>query len=440
MRTHNSGRARAHPFKRARCTCAKHLTAAVIAVLVPLSYDADSAAAQPLTLRQALTLARDADLGLPAAAARIEAAAGAILQAGFSPNPLVGADVENLPRTSFHTPFERTEVTLYYQRLIERGGKLEARTNVARADLEVARLRRVVRALDLFAQVEVRWAEAVAAEAAVATAEEQLTATLSLQVEVNRRVEAARDPLFAGTRIDTQVAQAQIALDQSRTIAQNARAALFAYFGPMPSAPLEPSELENIEVDVSVPMESPDIALLETIRDVASAQIALERARPVPDVTLRGGVRYLESGGGLGRDLALVIGGSIPLGINDTNQGNIERAQAERLAAEREIMAARLNRMREIARLQANLTANATEVRRIEAEVLPKAEETVTLVRDGFSRGGFSYIDVIDAQRALIDSQRRRIDVLRAFQIDRAALDRLIGAHADLVASEETRP
>ena len=435
MLTHLAGRTRAHPFEGARLR-AKLMAA--IAVLLPL-FDATTgtAAAQSLTLRQALTLARDADLGLPAAEARIQAAEGAALQAGFSPNPIVGADLENIPRTSFETPFERTEVTLYYQRLIERGGKLEARTNVARADVEVARLRRIVRGLDLFAQVETRWAEAVAAEAAVGTAEEQLAAVQSLQADVNRRVEAARDPLFAGARVETQVLQAQVAADQARIAAQNARAALTAYLGPAPAAPFEPSELEDTDVDLAVPMESPDIRLLEALRDVSSAQIRLEMARPVADITLRGGVRYLESGGGLGRDLALVVGGSIPLGINDTNQGNIERAEAERLAAEREIVAARLNRTRDIARLQASLTAYATEARRIDAEVLPKAAETVTLVRDGFSQGGFSYIDVIDAQRALIDAQRRRIDVLRLFQIDRAALDRLTGRHADLIANQE---
>src|SRR5688572_414340 len=81
------------------------------------------ASAQPLTLRQALALARDSDVGLAASEARIDAAAGALRQAGASPNPSVGVDVENFPRTDFNTPFERTEATLYYQRTLERGDK-----------------------------------------------------------------------------------------------------------------------------------------------------------------------------------------------------------------------------------------------------------------------------------------------------------------------------
>ena len=395
------------------------------------------ASAQSLTLRQALTLARDSDVGLAASEARIEAASGALRQAGVSPNPQIGVEVENFPRSNLNTPFHRSEATLYYQRTVERGGKLEARINASRADLEVVRLRRIVRGLDLFQNVEAAWNEAVAAEASVQIAAEQLETVQAFQEEVRRRVEAARDPLFAGARVDTQVIQAQIAFDQARLVADNARRALAAYWSNPSDQPLDVSEFEDTEVGLpALPAQSVDLALLEAVRETADAQIAVEQSRAVPDLTLRGGVRYIEDG----RDLAFVVGGSLPIGIYDTNRGNIERAEAERLAADREIAAARLARVRDTVRLQARIEANAAEAIRIEAEVLPKAEETVTLVRDGFNRGGFSYIDVIDAQRALIEARMRRIEALKALHTDRAALNRLAATHADLISNEETRP
>ena len=418
---------------KARLAGMAHLVALMLAV----AGFAPHAAAQALTLRQALTLARDSDVGLTASEARIDAASGALRQAGASPNPSIGVDVENLPRSNFNVPFERTEATIYYQRTLERGDKREARTNVARADLEVVRLRRIVRGLDLFQNVETAWNEAVAAEGAVRIAEQQLAVLQEFQVEVRRRVEAARDPLFAGARVDTQVIQAEIALDQARLVAGNARRALAAYWPNPTDQPLDVAEFENTDPGLpELPAQSVDLALLEAMRETADAQITLERSRAVPDLTLRGGVRYIEQG----RDLALVVGGSIPLGIYDTNRGNIERAEAERLAADREIAAARLARIRDTVRLQARIEANAAEAIRIEAEVLPKAEETVALVRDGFNRGGFSYLDVIDAQRALIDARVRRVEALKAFHTDRAALNRIAAAHADLISNEETRP
>jgi cobalt-zinc-cadmium efflux system outer membrane protein len=413
-------------FARAACTAS-----AVALVLIPGV--AESAGAPTLSLDQALIMARDADAGLPAADARVEAAEAGVRQAGIRPQAVVGADVENFAATGSHGFVERTESTVYYQQTLERGDKRMARTDAARAELELARLRRAVRALDLFRQVETAWAEALAAEATVQLAREQLQAAEALRTEVNRRVQAARDPLFAGARADTQVAQAQIALSQAQIAAENARAALAAYWGGPAPQQLDPAALERLaDLPIAAPARSADLALLEAERDAAAARIRVEQARTVPDVTLRGGVRMF----GLADEVALVAGGSMPLGSYAANRANIERAEAERLAAEREIAAARAVRDREVMRLRARLAANETELRRIDAEILPRAEETVRLVREGFARGGFSPLDVIEAQRALLDARARRIEVLRQFHSDRASLDRLIDRFAHLVPAE----
>jgi cobalt-zinc-cadmium efflux system outer membrane protein len=260
----------------------------IAALMLALAGLPGLASAQPLTLRQALTLARDSDVGLTASEARIEAASGALRQAGVSPNPSVGVEVENFPRSNLNTPFHRTEATLFYQRTVERGGKLEARINASRADLEVVRLRRIVRGLDLFQSVEAAWNEAVAAEASVQIAAEQLETVQAFQEEVRRRVEAARDPLFAGARVDTQVIQAQIAFDQARLVADNARRALTAYWPNPTDQPLDVGEFEDTEVSLpALPAQSVDLALLEAVRETADAQIAVEQSRAGSDAARR---------------------------------------------------------------------------------------------------------------------------------------------------------
>jgi cobalt-zinc-cadmium efflux system outer membrane protein len=408
----------------------------VLAAIVMMAWP-PAVSAQSISLRQALTLARDADPGLPAASARIVAAEAALRQAGVRPNPVIGGDLENFAGTGAHGLVEHVETTLYYQQMIERGDKRAARQGVAGADLNVVRLRRSVRALDLFSQVETAWTEAVAAEASVRIAEDQLTAAQALRTEVERRVQAARDPLFARARAETAVAQAEIAVSQAQIAAQNARAALAAFWGGPANFQLDPTALEALPgASAAMPERTTDLALLEAERDAATSRIRLEQSRSVPDITLKGGVRTF----GVADELAFIVGGSMPLGVYDTNRGNIERAEAERLAAERDIAAARVARDREIVRLRARLEADATEIRRIEMEVVPKAQETITLVREGFNRGGFSTIDVIDAQRALIDAQARRLQVLRNLQLDQAALDRLTDRFADLIPDMETLP
>lgn len=422
---------------RARRLAPPRLVMAACALLLAAA-GADPAAAQALTLPDALARAGAYDPSRPALAARIEAAQGGVRQAGVRPLPSLGVDLENFAGTGDHALLDRSEATVYYQQTWERGGKREARTDVARAEVGVARSRTAVRALDLFAQVQAAWVEALAAEAAISVADERLAAAERVEREVARRVRAARDPLFASERAKTAVAEARIARDQATEAGRQARVVLAAFWGGGPNFALEPSALARLDgADPATLGEPPDEALLAAELDLAARRIRLEQARAVQDPTWRAGVRHFGDGG----DVAVVVGGSIPLGARNANRGNIERAQAERTAAEADLAAARIEREREIARLAARRAATRVEIGRLDAEVLPSAERAVTLVRDGFNRGGgaFTYLEVAEAQRAVAEAKARRIDLLKSFHLDGVRLDRLTGRHVPLIASAETR-
>lgn len=394
--------------------------------------------AQPLSLTDVLTRAAGHDLTRPVAEARIQAAEASVRQAAVKPNPTVGLDVENFAGTGDRNTVEDTETTLYWQQTLERGGKREARMGAARADIAVTRLRTQVRALDQLATVQTLWVEAAAAAEAIGIAEARLTAAQRLERETARRVVAARDPLFAGERARTAVAQAGIALDHARAHARDARAALAAYLG-QPDVEIDASSFASLASTAApvTALEPLDLRLLEAERDAAMARIRIEEARTVWDPTVRAGVRHFSAGG----DVAFVVGGSIPLGLKETNRANIDRARAERTAAEAEVAVARAEREREISRLIARRGTTAAELRRIEAEVLPSARRAIELVRDGFNRGGgaFTYLEVTEAQRAEIDAQARRLDLLKSFNLDGVRLDRLTGRHAGLIATAESR-
>lgn len=395
--------------------------------------------AQPPGLTDTLARAAAGDLSQPATAARIAAAEAAARQAALKPNPSLGLDVENFAGTGDRELFDQTETTLYWQQVYERGGKREARLGAARAEIEVARLRGRLRALDLLSTVQTLWVDAAAAEATIAVAEERLAVTQRLERETSRRVAAARDPLFAGERARTAVAQARIGVDQARQAAQNARGALAAYVG-LPAVQIDLSGFERLDrgaAGAGLAAQTTDLAILEAQRDAALARVRVEESRAVQDPTFRAGVRHFREGG----DLAFIVGGSIPLGRHDTNRGNIERARAERTAAEADIAAARAERDREIARLLARREATTAEIARLERDVVPSARRAVELVRDGFSRGGgaFTFLEVAEAERALVDVRVRRVELLKSFHMDGARLDRLTGRHANLLARAEPR-
>lgn len=385
-----------------------------------------------LDLFGALSRASAADPGLAGAEARIAAAEASIRQAGVKPNPSLGLELENFAGTGAYSMLDRTEATLSWQQTIERGGKREARVGVARATAEVARRRREVRRLDLLRDVQVAYAEALAAEAEALMADARHVAARSALTDVERRVRAARDPLFAGSRAEATAAQAEIERDQARAAARNARETLARFWGGSADFSLNLESFFQVTAPTAAGQAAAaDFALLEAERDVAAASVRVEQSRAVTDPTVRAGVRYL----GDGDDVAFVVGGTLPLRLNDRNQGGVERALAERTAAEADIAAARTVREREIARLVARMAASATESERLRAEVIPSAIRAVEQVREGFNRGGFQYISVAEAERALADARARRVTVLRQFHLDQAALDRLTGRHGALASS-----
>lgn len=344
--------------------------------------------------------------------------------------------VENLPTLGGGDILARTETTLTYEQRLERGGDRPARTSLAQSEGLLVLAQARITQLDRLEAVQRAWADVMATHASLEIARERLSLADRFQAEVQRRVNAARDPLFAGARAEAELAQAQIDFDQAEIALRVARIVLAKFWDGSADFTLARSDFEDTSAArvAAGEVASTDLEVLRARQAISDAQVRLEEARAVPDPTVSVGVRHIWD-----NEVALVFGGSIPLQRYDRNQGAIDRARAEGVAAQADQNALRLEREREIARLQVQLLARANEARRIAEETLPQAERAVTLVRDGFARGGFTYNDVMSAHTALLQTKARRVAVLQTFHNDRARLDRLTGAHADLLGLE-TQP
>jgi cobalt-zinc-cadmium efflux system outer membrane protein len=395
------------------------------------------ASAQTLNLQEAFRRAAEADPAFPAADARIDAATAEIRQADTRLNPSVGLELENFAGTGPFGILDQNQTTLSYSQTVERGNKREARTSVARAGLQTVEIEKQVYALDLFERVEIAWVEAIAAEAAVTVSADRLAAAERLMAETERRVAAAREPAFAGARVAALVAESEIALVHAETTARITKAALAAYWDGGGEIALETAWFEDIVANpgLSLNEENIDLALLSAERERAGAQIVLEEARAITDPTFSGGIRHFAAGG----DLALVANVAIPLPLYNDNSGNIARAMAERRAADHDYAALRRNVQRELTNLQARVAAYAEEAEALAGSAIPQSERALSLIREGFDRGAFEYIDIIDAERALNDVRTRRLETLREYHLDMARLNRLTGRHLSVSGEGEAR-
>lgn len=386
-----------------------------------------------MTLEEAIARASANAPRLQASEAAVDAARAGRVQAGVRPNPTVTVTAENIAGSGRYDVFSQSEITASYAQILERGGKRDARKALADRDIGVAEAETKVARLDLAARVERAWFDVIIADETAWAANYRLKVEQEMQAELLRRVRGYKDPLFVETRAAARVAQAEIAVAEAKRRQASTRDVLASFWG---------GTGEGLEVTGGVlqPIASP-IAIApsdETFEEAAiaraSAEVALAEAQRVQDYTVSGGVRYLRETG----DVALVSGITIPIGRFDRNQGNIERARADRRRLEFEAEADRLERLRRLVALRAEANAARLRADAIKAEVLPRAVRTLDQIRDGYRRGGFTFRDMQDGADAIVEVQEQWIAAANQWRDLQTEIDRLSGRF-DASAGGETR-
>ena len=390
--------------------------------------------AEPITLDEAIRRASEAAPLLQAGEAAISAAQAGARQAAVRPNPSIAVEGENLVGTGPYDVLRQSEVSVTYSQPIERGGKRAARVALAQQDIGVAQASARIARLDLAAAVQRAYIDIQIADFTARISAERLETETGMQRETLRRVRGYKDPLFVETRAAARVAQARLARDEAQTRLANARN-LLASFWAGAGADLQLADGLSLTNASAVTVAAADQALRDAEIARAQAGVVVEQSRATRDYTLSGGARYLRGTG----DVALLAGVTIPLGRFDRNQGNIERAQAERQRMEFLAEAGRLERLRRLASLRADADAARTRADAIMAEVYPRTVRTLDQVREGYNRGGFNFRDMQDAADAIVAVQDQWLDAITRFRDTQTEIDRLTGRF-DATAPMETNP
>lgn len=326
--------------------------------------------------------------------------------------------------------YDQFQITGTYSQRIERGGKRQARVRLADRDISVAEAEAVIARLDLIKLVQEAFVEAQAASAKVAIARERLRVAQELRREVARRVASAKDPVFAGTRAQTGVSEAQADLELAIHIRDAAlkRLAIFWNGAPVTEVTEVGSFLDVKPVPTGTPSVA-DLAIFEARRSRAQAAVELQRTSGARDLTVSAGPRVLASGG-----LGAVAGVSVPLGGRRLAQTRVAEAEAEGRRIDAELTVERFNRERAIALAAQRVEESRHEVELIREDVVDNAEKTLEQVRFGYNRGFFSFADVSAAQQTLVNARARVIDAAERHHRARAELDRLTGRFVNLAA------
>lgn len=379
-------------------------------------------AAEPLTLEQAVARAVAAAPEMAANEAAIAAARANARQAGFRPNPVLGVEAENLAGTGRYGVLNQSEITVTYEQTIERGGKRAARLAYAARGIDLAQARARVTRLELARQVQGAFIDTQIAGQLVWIAQRRLETEKAMQGEALRRVRGYRDPLFVETRAAARVAAAQLAVQDAERRLITARNLLASFWGGNGAALELAGGIEKPAVTAQA-LAAADAEARAAAVAQATAGVVVEQSRARQNLTVAGGARLLRET----NDVALVARVTVPLGRFDRNQGNIERAQAERRRLEAEAEADRLARLRQLARLRADASSAAARADGLMHQVYPQALKTLEQVRAGYNRGGFRFSDVQDAADAIVEVQQQWAEAMNRYRDAQSEIDRLTG-------------
>lgn len=380
-----------------------------------------------LTLEDALRRAVADAPALQASDAAQRAADAAIRQADRGINPVLDFQLENALGSGLYQGIDRSEATLSFGQTLEWGGDRQARTQLSVRQGERVRVEADAVRQDLLMDVEETYVSVQRASAERMVAEERLSIAKEIATTVEKRVEAARDPLLASSRSLTLVAEAEIAVESARRSEASAKERLASFWGGGALFEVETASFSQSGVSSSAGMQaSPELAAAQAAQREADARIEVERARSKLDPTVSAGVRYFNDNS----EAAFVVGLSIPLGLNDNHSAAIDRASAESQRARLETEALRRNLERQVATARSQMDIAASEVASLDARLIPSAEEAVDRARQGYNQGGFSYLDVLDAQRVLSNARLQRISALSSYHRARVALKRLLGGYS----------
>jgi len=390
---------------------------------------------------QAVALAYTNSPALRGAAASRQGVDADGLAAPLRPNPEASLTVENfggIGGVGAYRGARSVETTLGIAQRLELGGKRTARIDLAARNSGVAGLEFEAAKLDLARDVVLALVDAEATNRNVRLEQERARLAAETTRIALARVDAGRDPLLQARRAEVVQTTANIAVEKARREAAIALRNLAGLVGvasvglasrqpwyddlgripPLPSPDHSTQRLSG----------NPDFQKLEHLVAQQQANLRLQHANGVPDVTLQGSVRRFQEG----RETAFVAGASIPLPFNDRNQAGIARAQADMMRAEAEVQRARDTLITALVTAERGMESAWRAAQILRQRALPAAEQSAKLAINGFAEGKFTYLEASEAQRALSDARSQLNDSLREFHTRRAEVRRLRGLGPDV--------
>lgn len=384
----------------------------------------------PLTLQDAVARTLQSSPDLKAFGYELTAQDGRTRQAGASPNPELVIDVEDAFGTGSRSGVSAVQTTISLRQVLERGALLP-RVAVANRDRELLDAELVEKRLDAASEAARRFIQVLSDQARLKLTHEA-TALAEKTVDAARlRVQAAKVPEAELGRAEAALARTRLEHEDVEHELLTSRRQLAALWGDTEAAFGE-VQGQLTKLPALAPYESlsarirsnPSLLKFSSEARLREAEVKLAEQRRKPAWTVTTGVRRFEAGD----DFAAVVGLSIPLPFRDRSEGTVATAQArlEQVDASRNATEVRV--LTQLFELFQELQHARHAADTLDIEVLPRVQAALKQTEYAYERGRYSYLELVAAQRELLEVKRARIQAAVDAYGYATEIDRLTGA------------
>ncbi len=355
----------------------------------------------------------------------IQQARGFWIQAGLLPNPQIGyqaAEIGNEGRAGQQGAF--------VQQTYRRRPKLYWAQQVQRYAIQLAELELEAQRLRVLTDVEIAYVQAAINQRRVEVAQ-RIVQSAQETVRTTRLLEKAQEVSSADVlRAEAQLYQAQVELYRAKQDLEASWRQLESVVGvrDLPRGSLQLPEQAgkanwnwNALVEY-LNNESPVVVQAALRAQQAYANWQWQRALGLQDPQFNASVAQDAAT----EDTIAGVQVTIPIPVNNRNQGNAMAARARWVAMQREQQRVRLLLQQQLAGVFTTYLAAAREVELYRTQVIPRWEKAYRLLQLGYQQGEFQYTDVLQAQTTYFQAQRQALDAMLRWHVTAAQIQGLL--------------
>ena len=381
-----------------------------------------------LTLDQAVEAALAANPHLAAVAARAEALQTVPSQAGALPDPVLGLNAMNLPVDSFNLHQEpMTQLQLTFSQMIPYPGKRQLMADAAGFEAEAGLAHAEDARLGLSGQVRAAWWRLFQHDRALEIIGQNIRLMRDFIQIAQARYEVGdglqQDVLLAQLEL-SRLLEREIRLNGTRSRAETALGALLDRPAGQPIAlPPEPANmlLPDIPADEELVRaavaDRPALAAQQAMMGAARARLSLAELNLRPNLMVGAGYGLRQGddpirGGKRPNFLSVMFGVTVPLYAESKQRKAIEQQSHEVARQEFSYDDALRSIRAAIAGHRADYDSAREQVTLLESAIIPQAQQTAASMLAGYRVNEVDFLNVVNSQITLYNSQINYWDAL----------------------------